>query len=76
MTESLLLILALVAIGAAAFFAYRSAKAQESAAAAKARFEGVDMIRAERDRAVAGLGDDFIETNHLSVMLLCPHGRN
>lgn len=53
MTESLLLILALVAIGAAAFFAYRSAKAQESAAAAKARFEGVDMIRAERDRAVA-----------------------
>lgn len=53
MTESLLLTLALVAIGAAAFFAYRSAKAQESAAAAKARFEGVDMIRAERDRAVA-----------------------
>ncbi len=38
MTESLLLVLALAAIGAAAWFAYRSA--------------GVDPIRAERDRAV------------------------
>lgn len=41
MTESLLLVLALAAIGAAAWFAYRSA--------------GVDPIRAERDRAVAEL---------------------
>jgi DNA recombination protein RmuC len=41
MTESLLLLLALGAIGAAAWFAYRSA--------------GVDPIRAERDRAVAEL---------------------
>ena len=41
MTESLLLVLALAAIGAAAWFAYRSA--------------GVDPIRAERDRVVAEL---------------------
>jgi len=41
MTESLLLLLALGAIGAAAWFAYRSA--------------GVEPIRAERDRAVAEL---------------------
>jgi DNA recombination protein RmuC len=41
MTESLLLVLALAAIGAAAWFAYRSA--------------GVDPIRAERDRAVVEL---------------------
>jgi DNA recombination protein RmuC len=41
MTESLLLLLALAAVGAAAWFAYRSA--------------GVDPIRAERDRAVAEL---------------------
>ncbi|MGQ0532520.1 MAG: DNA recombination protein RmuC [Caulobacteraceae bacterium] len=41
MTESLLLLLALVAIGAAAWFAYRSA--------------GVDPIRAERDRVVKEL---------------------
>lgn len=41
MTESLLLLLALAAIGAAAWFAYRSA--------------GADPIRAERDRAVAEL---------------------
>ncbi len=41
MTESLLLLLAVAAIGAAAWFAYRSA--------------GVDPIRAERDRAVAEL---------------------
>jgi DNA recombination protein RmuC len=41
MTESLLLLLALAAIGAAAWFAYRSA--------------GVDPIRAERDRAVTEL---------------------
>ena len=41
MIESLLLLLALAAIGAAAWFAYRSA--------------GVDLIRAERDRAVAEL---------------------
>jgi len=41
MTESLLLVLALAAIGAAAWFAYRSA--------------GVDPIRAERDRAVTEL---------------------
>jgi DNA recombination protein RmuC len=41
MTESLLLVLALAAIGAAAWFAYRSA--------------GVEPIRAERDRAVAEL---------------------
>jgi DNA recombination protein RmuC len=41
MTESLLLLLALGAVGAAAWFAYRSA--------------GVEPIRAERDRAVAEL---------------------
>ena len=41
MTESLLLLLALGAIGAAAWFAYRSA--------------GVDPIRVERDRAMAEL---------------------
>jgi len=41
MTESLLLVLALAAIGAAAWFAYRSA--------------GVEPIRAERDRALAEL---------------------
>jgi DNA recombination protein RmuC len=58
MTESLpliLLALAVAAIGAAAWFAYRSAQAQEAAATARARLEGIDMVREERDRAVAEL---------------------
>lgn len=51
MIESLpALLLAVAAIAAAAWFAYRAAQASEAAAAAKARFEGVDLIRAERDR--------------------------
>lgn len=53
MTESLLIVLLVVAIGAAAWFAYRAQKAQEAAIEAKARLEGVNLIREERDRAVA-----------------------
>ncbi|MBY0565508.1 MAG: DNA recombination protein RmuC [Hyphomonadaceae bacterium] len=51
MPESLpALLLAAAAIAAAVWFAYRASKAGEAAATAKARFEGVDLIRAERDR--------------------------
>jgi DNA recombination protein RmuC len=55
MTESLLLLLAVAAIGAAAWFAYRSA--------------GVDPIRAERDRAVAELTTLRQENTRLSTEL-------
>src|SRR5262245_60941506 len=55
MTESLLLLLALGAMGAAAWFAYRSA--------------GVDPIRAERDRAVAELGKLRQENTQLAADL-------
>ncbi len=70
MTESLpFLLLALASLAAAAWFAYRAAKAQEAAAAAKARFEGVDMIRAERDRAVAECDALRTETSKLAAEL-------
>jgi DNA recombination protein RmuC len=70
MTESIpYLLLAVVAIGAAAWFAYRAAQAQEAAAAAKARFEGVDLIRAERDRAVAECETLRGETSRLGAEL-------
>ena len=55
MTESLLLFLALAAIGAAAWFAYRSA--------------GVDPIRAERDRAVVELGGLRLDNARLAAEL-------
>lgn len=55
MTESILLLLALAAIGAAAWFAYRSA--------------GVEPIRAERDRALAELGTLRQENVRLSAEL-------
>lgn len=55
MTESLLLLLALAAIGAAAWFAYRSA--------------GVEPIRAERDRARAELETLRKENTQLSADL-------
>lgn len=55
MTESLLLLLALAAIGAAAWFAYRSA--------------GVGPIRAERDRAVAELDSLRKENTQLAAQL-------
>ena len=55
MTESLLLLLALAAIGAAAWFAYRSA--------------GVEPIRAERDRAVAELATLRQENTRLASEL-------
>jgi DNA recombination protein RmuC len=55
MTESLLLFLALAAIGAAAWFAYRSA--------------GVDPIRAERDRAVTELASLRQENLRLAAEL-------
>lgn len=70
MTESLpLLLLALAAIGVAAWFAFRAAQAQEAAATAKARFEGVDMIRAERDRAVAECETLRAEASRLAAEL-------
>jgi DNA recombination protein RmuC len=77
MTESLpmlLLLLSVAAIGAAAWFAYRAAQAQEAAAAAKARFEGVDMIRAERDRAVAECETLRAEANRLNAELAAERG--
>lgn len=55
MTESILLMLALAAIGAAAWFAYRSA--------------GVEPIRAERDRAVAELATLRAENTQLAADL-------
>src|SRR5262245_20567432 len=55
MTESLLFLLALGAIGAAAWFAYRSA--------------GVEPIRAERDRAVAELATLRTENVELAAQL-------
>lgn len=74
MTESLLLLLALAAVAAAVWFAYRSAQAQSEAAAAKARFEGVDMIRAERDRAVAECETLRAEANRLGAELAAERG--
>ncbi|PZO50935.1 MAG: DNA recombination protein RmuC [Alphaproteobacteria bacterium] len=55
MTESILLLLAVVAMGAAAWFAYRSA--------------GVDPIRTERDRAVAELATLRQENTRLATEL-------
>jgi DNA recombination protein RmuC len=55
MTESLLLLLAVAAIGAAAWFAYRSA--------------GVEPIRAERDRAVGELAKLRQENTQLAADL-------
>lgn len=70
MTESIpYLLIALAAIGVAAWFAYRAAQAQEAAAAAKARFEGVDLIRAERDRAVADCETLRAEASRLGAEL-------
>jgi DNA recombination protein RmuC len=60
MTESLLLLLALAAIGAAAWFAYRSA--------------GVEPIRAERDRAVAELRTLRQENARLAAELAAEKG--
>jgi DNA recombination protein RmuC len=65
MTESLLIALLLAAAALAAWFAFRAAKAQETAIAAKARLEGVDLIRAERDRAVADL--DALRGEHARI---------
>lgn len=53
MSEPVLLALFIAATALAAWFAYRAAKAGEAAIAAKARLEGVDLLRAEHDRAVA-----------------------
>ncbi|MET0182078.1 MAG: DNA recombination protein RmuC [Caulobacterales bacterium] len=55
MTESLLLFLLVAAVGASAWFFYRSSKEREIAIAEKARNAGLDLIRQERDRAVAEL---------------------
>jgi len=55
MTETILLILLIIAAAAAAFFAFRAAKAQSDAARDRARLEGLDIIKAERDRAAADL---------------------
>ncbi|MGE0743085.1 MAG: DNA recombination protein RmuC [Hyphomonadaceae bacterium] len=60
MTESLLLVLALAAIGAAAWFAYRSA--------------GVEPIRAERDRAVSELAALRAENAKLMADLAAEKG--
>ena len=53
MNDPIALILILAATAIAVWFAYRYAQAREESVAARARFEGVDMIRTERDRAVA-----------------------
>ena len=60
MTESLLLLLALAAIGAAAWFAYRSA--------------GTEPIRAERDRAMAELSVLRLENIRLATALATEKG--
>ncbi|WP_395644680.1 DNA recombination protein RmuC [Terricaulis sp.] len=62
MTESLLLLLAVAAMGAAAWFAYRSA--------------GVEPIRAERDRAQAELTGLRAENARLLAELAAEKGAN
>lgn len=53
MTESLLILLALAATGVAGWFFYKESKVRELLAAEKARNAGLDLIKDERDRAVA-----------------------
>jgi DNA recombination protein RmuC len=53
MAESLLLVALFAALGAACWFFYKESKARELLAAEKARNGGLDLIRDERDRAVA-----------------------
>lgn len=60
MTESILLLAALAAIGAAAYFAYRSA--------------GVDPIRAERDRALKELDKLRADNGRLAAELAAEKG--
>ena len=56
MTDSLpLIVLLAFATGLAAWFAYRAAKASEDSVRDKARLEGLEMIKAERDRTVEEL---------------------
>lgn len=69
MTESLLLALLAAAIAAAFYFFYRAAKANEAAAAEKARNGGLDLIRAERDRAVAERDEARAEARRLDAEL-------
>ncbi len=66
MTESLLLLLLVAATGLAAWFFYRSTKANEVAIAERARNAGLDLIREERDRAVADLERARTETQRLA----------
>jgi DNA recombination protein RmuC len=74
MTESLLIVLLVAAAALAAWFAFRAAKAQESAVAAKARLEGVDLIRAERDRAVSDLETLRAEHGRIAAELAAERG--
>lgn len=74
MTELLLIVLALAGCGAAGWFALKSSKAEAEVAAAKARNEGVDLIRAERDRAVAELDVQRKEAGRLASELAAEKG--
>ncbi len=52
MSDLVLVVLSLASLAAAAWFAYRAAHASEIAAAARARNEGVDLLKAQYDQAV------------------------
>ncbi len=69
MTESLLIFLVVIATAAAAWFAYRAARAREEAIEQKARNQGLDLIRSERDRAAAELDSARGEIQRLSAEL-------
>jgi DNA recombination protein RmuC len=53
MNEIMLSALLAVAVGAAGWFAFRSARAEREAASAKARNEGLDLIREQHAAAIA-----------------------
>ncbi len=69
MSESLLIVFLAAAVLAAGWFFYRMSKANEAAIAEKARNAGLDIIKSERDRAVAELEATRGETQRLNAEL-------
>ncbi|MGE0828853.1 MAG: DNA recombination protein RmuC [Hyphomonadaceae bacterium] len=67
--STLLLIFLIFAVGAAAYFAWRASQAREAAVRDRARLEGLEIIKAERDRAVAERDAAREETKTLTAEL-------